>query len=318
MNLPFFALLVLALLGGANASAQGDVRGPVKVLSGFAAGGPPDIVLRRIAARLEQQGLAIVVENRPGAAGTIAATAVARAEPDGRTLLFGVAANLAVAPATFRNPPYEPTQAFTPIIEVARGPYVLLVRSDAPAATLPEFVTWARATPGRLNYASPGPGTVHHIATEALKQALGVDLQHVPYRTGLYQALLAGEVHMLLESLPGPLPHLEAGKLRALAVTGERRLARLPEVPTLRELGVPDVDANSWWGFVGPAGMPRPLVDQLHREIRQALADPELVQTLRQWGIERSSGTPEDFGRYIALENQRWKARIASMKLQLN
>jgi tripartite-type tricarboxylate transporter receptor subunit TctC len=300
------------------APAQTESPGPIKVLVGFPAGGPPDLAARKIAARLaEQTGTAVVVENRPGASGTIAAAAVAHAAPDGRTLLFGVAANMAFAPATMKVAPYDPVRDFTPVVEVARGAYVWMVRADTPARTFSEFLAWARGNPGKLNYASPGPSTVHHLATEMLKSATGIDLVHVPYRTTVYQPLLAGEVQAAFDSLPGPLPHLAGGKLRALAVTGSRRLARLPDVPTLAELGVPGMEVSSWWGFVAPAGLPPPLVARLNAALRQAMADPELVATMNGWGIELSPGSPEAFGRFIAAENARWRGEVARIGLPL-
>lgn len=305
----FLVLASLLVAGFAGAAAaQTYPSRPLKVLIGFPAGGPPDSVLRQVASRLEQGlGTTIVVENKPGGSGTIAAAAVARAEPDGYTLLFGVAANLAVAPAVMKAPPYDPVKAFTPIVEVARGPYVWLVRSDAPATTMQEFVAWARSRPGKLNYASPGPGSVHHLAVELLKQAAGIDMVHVPYRTTLYAPLLAGEVDAIFESMPGPMPHLASGKLRALGVTGTQRLAALPEVPTMAEQGLPDMDLNSWWGFVGPAGMPASVVQRLNQEIARVLAEPELRATLARWSVQPHPGSAEDFGRYIAEEGARWK-----------
>src|SRR5688572_13005102 len=304
-------LLLVVALTGVTADAQPYPSRPVKVLLGFTAGGPPDVVARRIAAKLESRlGTAVIIENRPGASGTIAATSVARAQPDGYTLLFGVAANLAVAPASMREPPYDPRAAFTPIVEVARGPYVWLVRADAPATTMHEFVAWARAQPGKLNYASPGPGSVHHLATELLKRETAMELVHVPYKGGLYTALLAGEVQAMFESMPGPIPHLAAGKLRALAVTGAKRLPALREVPTLRELGFREPDVQSWWGFVAPANLPASIVDRLNREIREVLADPEVAAILTEWNITPSAGSPDAFGRLIAQEWVRWSETV--------
>ena len=310
------AAFALVLAAPAYAQATFPTR-PVKVMHGFAAGGPPDVVLRQIAARLEKAlGVAVIVENRPGASGTLAAAAVSRAEPDGYTLLFGVAANLAVAPAMMKTPPYAANR-FAPIIEVARGPYVWLVRSDAPAASMTEFVTWARSRPGRLNYASPGVGSVHHFATEMLKEAAGIDIVHIPFTGGLYTALLGGQVDAMFESLPGPLPHLASGKLRALGVTGPKRLAALPGVPTLAEQGIPGIDVESWWGFVGPAGLPAPIVTRLNLEIGRILGEAETQTTLSRLGIEASPGTSEAFGAFIALEEARWRAVVRRSGLRM-
>jgi tripartite-type tricarboxylate transporter receptor subunit TctC len=311
------ALAACVLAAATGTAAPAEERGPVKLVVGFVAGGTPDLVARKIAARLaEQLGRSVTVENRPGGSGTIAAAAVAKAPPDGNTLMFGVAANLAVTPASMRTAPYDPVRDFSPIIEVARGPYVLLVRSDAPARNFAEFLTWVRSQPGKLNYASPGSGSVHHVAMEMVKAGRSLHLVHIPYRSGLYQPLLAGDVHVMFETLPAPLPFLDAGKLRVLAVTGPRRLARLPDVPTLAELGVREVDdISSWWGFVGPAGMPKAMVDKYNAELRRAMADPDVQSTMKAWGIELTPGTPEEFGRLIAQENVRWKQRVKDMGL---
>ena len=310
------ALLVfVALSFGASAFAETYPSRPIKVLHGFSAGGAPDAVLRQVAARLERSlGTPVVVENRPGASGTIAAAAVARAEPDGYTLLFGVAANLAVAPALAKPAPYDPVTAFTPIVEVARGPYVWLVRADAPARSMSEFVAWARSRPGQLNYASPGEGSVHHLATEMLKRAAGLDIVHVPVSSGMYLPLLGGQVDAMFDSMPAPLPHLASGKLRALGVTGAKRLAALPDVPTFAEQDLPGIDVNSWWGFVGPAGLPRDVVQRLNAEIGKALADPQLAAALAKMAIEPSPSSPEAFGAYLAQEAARWKQVVAKTR----
>ena len=311
-------IAVLALLCSSSVLAQNFPSKPLTILNGFPAGGNVDTVSRQIASKLEARlGQPVIVENRAGASGTIAGAAVARAQPDGYTLLFGVAANLAAGLAAMKNPPYDPAKAFTPIIEIARGPYVLLVRAEAPAKTFPEFVAWVKANPGKLNYGSPGLGSVHHLTTGMLLQATGLDMVHVPYRGSPYLGLLGGDVHAMLETMPGPIPFLQSGKLGALAVTGPRRSAALPDVPTLAELGVPGIDANFWWGIVGPVGMPRAIVDRLNSELRLALADPALQSIFQGWQIERTPGTPEAFGAHIAQEYERWKTIIAQSGLPL-
>ena len=311
-------IVIIMLLGATSALGQSFPSRPVTILNGFPAGGAVDTALRQIAARLDQRlGQPVVVDNKPGASGTIAAATVARANPDGYTLLFGVAANLAVAPATMKAPPYDPARAFTPVIEIARGPYIWLVRADAPAKSFPEFVAWAKGNPGKLNYGSPGQGSAHHLAVEVLKRSAGLDIVHVPYRGASFQPLLAGEIQASFENMPGPLPLIESGKIRALAVTGTRRLPALPDVPTFAELGLPENNANFWWGIVGPAGMPKSVVDRLNSEIGSALAEPGLKTTFANWNIAQSAGTPEAFGATIAQEYARWKQIVATTDLKL-
>lgn len=314
-------LAVVGFLLSACAFAQTYPSKPITVLSGFPPGGPTDTVLRQIASKLSSRlGAPVVIENRPGAAGTIAAAAVARAEPDGYMLLFGVAANLAVAPATMKSAPYDPARAFSAIIEVARGPYIWMVRTELPAKTMKEFVAWAKNNPARVNYGSPGQGSVHHLAGEMLKQAAGIDMTHVPYKGGAttYTALLGGEIDAMFDTMPAPLPHIKAGRIRGLALTGPRRLSVLPEVPTLAQQGIPDIDVHFWWGFVGPAGLPVGIVTKLNTEIARALSEPDLKATFANWDIEPNPGTPEAFGAYIASESARWKAFSSKSKLQLD
>lgn len=314
---------VLALLfasAAASALAQPYPEKPVTIINGFPPGGPTDAALRPIAARLAARlGQPVLVENRPGAAGMIAAAAVARSAPDGYLLLFGVAANLAVAPAVARKPPYDPARAFTPIGEIARGPYLWLVRADNPARNMAEFVAWTRAQHGKANYASPGQGSVHHVATEILKQKTGAQMTHIPYKGGsaLGAALLGGEVQGMLESPSAYLGSIRAGKLRALGVTGERRLAALPAVPTLQEQGIAGLDVSSWWGLVGPAGMPRDVVTRLNAELVAVLGEAQLLELFAKMNVTPTPGTPEAFGAYIAQEWQRWQRFAAQSGVTL-
>lgn len=313
-------MFCVALLTATSALGQAYPNKPVTILNGFPPGGATDLTLRQVSAKLsERLGQPVVIENRAGAAGTIAAAAVARAPADGHTLLFGVAANLAVAPATMKNPPYDPATAFTPIIEVARGPYVWMVKPDVPAKNLKEFMDWARKNAGKVNYGSPGQGSVHHLAGEMFKRAAGLEMLHVPYKGGstAYTAMLGGEIDAMFDSMPAPMAHFQSGRIRPIAVTGGKRLAALPGVATLAEQGVNGIDVHFWWGFVGPAGLPRDIVAKLNAEVARALGDAELKGTFAKWNIEPSPGTPEAFGAYIAQESKRWRDFIASAGLPL-
>ena len=319
MRILLLALQLSFLFVAGAACAQPYPSRPIVLVNGFPPGGPTDLTLRQIAAKLSDRlGQPTVIDNRAGASGTIAGALVARAAPDGYTLLFGVAANLAVAPATMKNPPYDPATAFSPIIEVARGPYLWMVRPSVPAKNLQEFIAWAKANPGKVNYGSPGQGSVHHLAGELFKRAAGIDMLHVPYKGGTtaYTALLGGEIDAMFDSMPAPLPHIAAGKIRALGVTGTKRLPVLPDLPTFAEQGVAGVDVHFWWGFVGPAGMPKEIVAKLNAEIALALSDPDLRTTFSKWNIEPSPGTPEAFGAYIAQEAKRWREAVAAAGLK--
>ena len=312
-----FTLALAVLSCAASAAAQTYPTQTITIFNGFAAGGNTDTALRQIAVRLaERPGQAVVVVNRPGASGTIAAGTMARAVPYGHTLLFGVAANLAVAPAAMKLPPYDPVQAFTPIIEVASGPYLWMVRADLPAKTMPEFVAWAKGKPGQGNYASPGVASAHHLASEMLLQTLGVEMVHIPGGRNLYLSLLAGDIDAMFDTLPGPIVHARAGKLRVLAVTGTQRLTALPEVRTLTEQGLPDVPARFWWGLVGPAGLPPATVTRLNTEVAAILAEAPVQATFASWGIQTSGGSADSFGAWIAQESTRWREFAARNKIE--
>ena len=310
----------LLLVAGA-ALGQGYPSRAITLVNGFPPGAATGTVSRQIAAVLTKRlGQSVVVENRTGASGTIGAASVARATPDGYTLLFGVLSNLIIGPASIKDITFDPVQSFAPIIEVARGPYVLVVVPSVPAKTLPEFIDYAKKNPGKLNFGSVGPGSAHHFAGEMLKRAAGIEMVHVPYKGGgpAYAGLLGGEIQVLLDTMPGPQPYVQAGTLRALGVAGPKRLPTLPTVPTFAEQGLDGVDVQFMFGVVAPRGTPADIVAKLNSEITQVLADPEVRATLAKQSIEPSPGTPEAFGALIAMEFKRWKEIVAKTGFKAN
>lgn len=308
------ALLCATVLCAPAAHSQTYPSKPITFVSTFPPGGGSDIVTRLLAARLSANlGLQIPVDNRVGAAGTIGAASVARASPDGYTMMFGTAAALSVAPALYGNLSFDPVKSFTPVIEVARGYFVLLVNPSLPVKSATDLVEYAKRNPGRLNFGSSGQGSVHHLGGEMLKQATGIDMVHVPFKgTGpALPALAAGDIQVMFEGGSSWIPYAQAGRLRPIAVSGPRRFPVLPDVPTFTEQGIQGAELAFWWGIVMPAGTPRPIVDRMNAEFRRVLTDPELVASLRQQGAEASPGTPEGLARLIAEEQARWTQVVA-------
>ena len=314
-------LPLLFSLAASGALAQGYPNHPITLVNGFPPGAATDTISRQLATVLGRRlGQSVVVENRVGASGTIGAASVARAAPDGYTLLFGVLSNLIIGPASLKDVSYDPVQSFAPVIEVARGPYVLVVTPAVPAKTLAEFIDYAKKNPGKLNFGSVGPGSAHHFAGEMLKRAVGIEMVHVPYKGGgpAYAGLLGGEIQVLLDTMPGPQQYVAAGTLRALAVTGPKRLSTLPSVPTFLEQGVDGVDVQFLFGIVAPKGTPPDVVAKLNAEIAQAMTDPDLRTTFSRQSIEPTPGTPEAFGALLALEWRKWKEIVARTGFRAN
>jgi tripartite-type tricarboxylate transporter receptor subunit TctC len=301
-----------------NAVAQAYPSKPIRLIVPYPAGGGTDFFARTVGQRLaDLLGQQVVVENKPGAATIIGAQVAATSPPDGYTVLIGDSSTLAVNPSLYAKLQYDPVKDFAPVTLTARFAMLLVVNPTLSKATnVKEFLHEAKKEGGKMNYASVGPGTTHHLTMELFKQRTGLALTHVPYK-GAGPAITdvaGGQVPVMFVDLAAGGPMIKAGKLRVLGVASAKRIAALPDVPTLAEQGIPGIDVNSWWGFVGPAGLPRDVVLRLNAEIRKALAEPELVAVLAKMAIEPSPGTPEAFAAYLAQEAARWKQVAAKAR----
>jgi tripartite-type tricarboxylate transporter receptor subunit TctC len=298
--------LCLALLAG-GACAQG-----VRFLVGFTPGGPSDILARALAAKLaEARGQPVVVENRPGAGGNLAAEVVAKSAPDGNTWLLGNNSILATNAALYAHLPFDPVKDFAPVALVAIQPNVLVVHPSLPARSVGELIAFAKAHPGKLNYASSGSGAAAHLSAELFKSMAGVDMVHVPYK-GAQPALtdvIAGQCQLMFATSLSVIPYIKAGRLRALAVTTAQRAASLPRLPTVAET-LPGFEATTWHGVVVPSATPAHVVQQLNADINAALRQPDLRLRLESLGAEIAGGTPQDFAAYIAREIPKWTAVV--------
>jgi len=283
----------------ASMAQAGYPNKPVKLIVGFAPGGSTDIVGRIVAQRLgERLGQTVVVENKAGAGGTIGADATAKSAPDGYTLTLATTSTHAIAAGAYSKLPYDPVADFTPISLVAITPYLLVVNPQVKANNLAEFVALAKGQAGKLNYASAGNGTATHLAMEMLKDTAGIDLVHIPYKGNAPAdvAILGGEVQAVFGSMPALLQNTKAGKVRPLAVGTAARSPALPDVPTVAEQGYPGFEAALWLGIMGPANMPKDIVDRLHKEIVAIVATPEFKAAMDANGAEPiASKSPDEF-----------------------
>jgi tripartite-type tricarboxylate transporter receptor subunit TctC len=302
-------LIALLLLVPLTATGQSFPSKPIRVLVGFSAGGAPDIIARVLGVRLQEGlGQPIVVENKPGASSNIAADAVAKSPADGYTLMMGNVSLTISAHAT-PKPPLDVAQDLDPVGMVASLPLLLGVNSGVPVNSVRELIDYARARPGMLNYASVGHGSAHHLSGELLSSLTGVKLVHVPYKGGgaAVQALLTQEAHMLFISALALMPHVRAGKLRALGVTSTRRTGVAPEVPTFAEAGLAGLEVDSWHALFAPRGTPREVVARLNTELNRVLYQPDLrQQLLMQQGAEAWPSTPEQQRAHVRAELEKW------------
>ena len=290
---------------------------PIRLVVPFPPGAGTDTVARFVAQKLaESMGATIVVENKTGAGGAIGAAEAAKAEPDGYTLLF-VASPFTTVAASARAPGYDPVRQFVPVAPIAAGPLAFVVHPGVPAATMREFIAYAKQHPGKVNYGSAGPGSVNHLALELFKARTGTDIVHVPYR-GIADAtkdLLGGQLQAMTASIPATLPQLAERRVRVLAVTGDRRIAQLPDVPSWQEQGVADANVVNYWGIVAPVGTPQEVVAKLNAATQKVLAQPDVKARLEREGAELIPGPPERLGAVIERDLAGWKKLIADAKL---
>ncbi|WPG41322.1 tripartite tricarboxylate transporter substrate binding protein [Variovorax sp. EBFNA2] len=316
MKLRFFPKLLSVLVVGTvclgTAAAQGvDAfpSKPVKILVGFSPGGSNDVVARLIAPELSKGlGQSILIENRPGAGGNIAASAMLGAPADGHTLLMCTTGTLSIQPHILKSMPFDPEKDIAPVTQVVGAPYMLMVNATLPVTSVKELVSYAKRKPGEINFASSGTGTGGHLAGEMLKSRAGIDIVHVAYK-GTGQAmtdLIAGQVSMIFDQPVSSMQYARSGKLRALAVASPRRLAAFPDIPTVTEAGVPDFEPVTWAGICAAKNTPPAVVDRIQREIAKVLAMPEIAKRLTADGLEPVGSTPEQFRAFLAADKRKW------------
>jgi|RhiMethySRZTD1v2_1073278.scaffolds.fasta_scaffold41266_2 tripartite-type tricarboxylate transporter receptor subunit TctC len=303
-----------------NANAQTYPNKPIRLIVPFPPGGLNDTTARLLQPHLEKAlGQPVVVDNRPAASGIVGTDAVAKAPPDGHTLLM-VASSHTVIPATNSKLPYDAERDFAPVAMVGKNPLLFVINAKVAAKTLPEFVALAKANPGKLNYATPGAASQSHLVTELFDQKAGVTIQHVPYRGGApaIMSVVQGETQFAVISPLASLPHIQSGALRAIAAGSLTRDSQFPELPTVAEAGYPDVEAIQWVGLLTTAGTPKDIVDRLNAEVNRALRDPEMIAKLALQGVSPAGGTPAEFQKVIAGEIRRWTevARSANIKAE--
>ena len=305
-----FAASLAAALAPAAVGQPAFPTKPIRIVVPFPPGGTTDILARAAAQKMtEAWKEQAVVDNRPGAGGNIGAELVARSPADGYTLLMGTVGTHAINASLYAKMPYDHVKDFAPVILVAAVPNVLVVHPSLPVHSVAELIAYAKANPGKLNFASSGSGTSIHLAGELFKVMAGVQMTHVPYKGSApaISDLLGGQVQLMFDNLPSALPQIKAGKLRALAVTSAQRASALPDVPTIAESGLPGYEASSWFGLLAPAGTPQDVVAKINGEVARWLASPEAKEKLLSQGANAAGGTPEDFVRHIAAESAKWQ-----------
>jgi len=315
---PFAAMLSLAFSGlllQAEAFGQADnyPSRPVKIIVSYPPGGTTDLVARVVGQKLSEfWGQPVVVENRPGASGNIGTQVAAKSPADGYTILQSSVAIQSINPALHRDPGYDPVRDFASVAKIATSINVLVVNPQLPVRSVRELIAYTRANPGKVAYASPGSGTSPHLSTELFKATTGADALHVPYKGSapMLADLIGGQVQFAIDNLPASLPHVRSGKLRALAVTGPRRAADLPDVPTMVEAGVAGYEVTTWWSFVVPAGTPPAVVFKINADTVRALQSADVRDRMTKQGLEPTPSTPVELDALAKAELARWSKLI--------
>jgi tripartite-type tricarboxylate transporter receptor subunit TctC len=315
------SVLAIALGGLAAASAQTYPAKPIRMVVPYPPGGGNDTFGRLVGQKLgDRLGQQVVVENRPGAGATLGTEVVAKSPPDGYTLLLGSIATHAISPSLYSKVNYDPVRDFAPITVLAVAPTVLIAGPQVAARSLAELLAAARAQPGKLTYASGGNGTPPHISAEVFKAMTATDLLHIPFKGGgpALVGLMGGQVDLMFDTAASAMPHVKAGKLRALAIATAQRSGDLPEVPTFTEAGLSGYEVNSWYAVLAPAGTPPEIVARLHREITASLREPDMRERLRALGTDPVGNTPEEFGAFIRAELAKYAKVIRDAKIKVD
>ena len=305
----------------APANAQAFPNKPVKLIVPFVAGGATDIVARLVAQKLSAAwGQPVVVENRGGAGGNIGADAVAKSPADGYTILVTSGSIVTVNPHMYAKMPFDAKKDLAPITNLASGPQVLVVHPAVPAKNVKELIALAKSKPGQLNFGSAGIGSQVHMAGEAFVYAAGIEAQHIPYKgeAVAFTDLAGGQVQFMVGNIAGATGHIQSGRIRALGVTSAKRSPQLPDVPTVAEAGLPGFENTGWFGFMAPAGTPKPIIDKIHADTVKVLADQEVKDRLTQLGMAPVGNSPADFTREIAVEYERWGKVVTARKITAN
>jgi tripartite-type tricarboxylate transporter receptor subunit TctC len=316
--LPKIVLLAMLSMAG-SAWAQTYPAKPVRVIVAFAPGGPADVMARLIAQRMPQiLGQSLIIENKPGAGGTIGARAAVESEPDGYTLLLGNTSTLIISPLVYQNIGYDPVKAFAPVALLGVAGNMIVVNPALPAKSVHDLIALAKRSPGKLNYSSPGSGTPPHLIGEMFKLRTGTDIVHVPYKGGglAMQSVIAGETQMAFESTAVSLPYVVGGQVRGLAFTSDRHNPQAPDLPTMVEAGVLDFVFASFTGVVAPAGTPAAIINKLNAAINETLKTPEVQATLAKLSVEPRIGSPGDFSAFLVGERAKWTPLIKSANVK--